>query len=105
MPLVSNRYGKGRVRVMRIHRDGERHDVSELYVKAMIEGEFAQTYTLADNSERLSTDTIKNVVNVVARENPGSARKNSAGAGQPSLDPYPQSTRPRSARMRPNGPA
>ena len=24
MPLISNAYGKGRVRVMRIHRDGDR---------------------------------------------------------------------------------
>src|SRR5205823_10627085 len=63
--------GKGRVRVMRIHRDGERHEVSQLSVKAMIEGDFARTYTHADNSDTISTDTIKNVVNVVARENTG----------------------------------
>jgi urate oxidase len=66
--LVHNRYGKGRVRVMRIHRDGDRHEVSELTVKAMIEGEFARSYTHADNSTSVSTDTVKNVVNVVARE-------------------------------------
>ena len=68
MPLIKNRYGKGRVRVMRIHRDGERHEVSQLNVKAMVEGDFARTYTHADNSDTISTDTIKNVVNVVARE-------------------------------------
>src|SRR3989440_1782531 len=56
---------------MRIHRDGERHEVSQLSVKAMIEGDFARTYTHADNSDTISTDTIKNVVNVVARENTG----------------------------------
>ena len=71
MPLIKNRYGKGRVRVMRIHRDGERHEVSQLNVKAMIEGDFARAYTDADNSTSVSTDTIKNVVNVVARENTG----------------------------------
>ena len=71
MPLIKNRYGKGRVRVMRIHRDGERHEVSQLNVKAMIEGDFARAYTHADNSTSVSTDTIKNVVNVVARENAG----------------------------------
>ena len=69
MPLIKNRYGKGRVRVMRIHRDGERHEVSQLNVKAMIEGDFARAYTDADNSTSVSTDTIKNVVNVVARQN------------------------------------
>jgi urate oxidase len=69
VPLISNRYGKGRVRVMRIHRDGERHEVSQLSVKAIVEGDFARTYTEADNSDSVSTDTIKNIVNVVACEN------------------------------------
>ena len=59
MPLIKNRYGKGRVRVMRIHRDGDRHEVSQLEVKAMVEGDFARTYTHGDNSNTVSTDTIK----------------------------------------------
>src|SRR3954470_23368049 len=71
MPLIKNRYGKGRVRVMRIPRAGERHEVSQLNVKAMIEGDFARTYTQADNSTSVSTDTIKNIVNIVARQNTG----------------------------------
>src|SRR5438105_15308666 len=54
---------------MRIHRDGDRHEVSQLSVKAMIEGDFARAYTHADNSTSVATDTIKNIVNVVAREN------------------------------------
>ena len=69
MPLVHHRYGKGEVRVMRVHRDGERHEVRELTLRVMAEGDFARTYTHADNSNSVSTDTIKNVVNVVAREN------------------------------------
>src|ERR1700716_199105 len=56
---------------MRIHRDGDRHEVSQLNVKAMVEGDFARAYTEADNSTSVSTDTIKNVVNIVARENTG----------------------------------
>ena len=71
MPLIRNRYGKGRVRVMRIHRDGDRHEVSQLNVMAMMEGDFARAYTHADNTTSVSTDTIKNVVNIVARENTG----------------------------------
>jgi len=69
MPLIHNRYGKREVRVMRLYRAGERHEVRELTVHAMVEGDFARTYTHADNSTSVSTDTIKNVVNVVAREN------------------------------------
>ena len=50
MALIGNIYGKGRVRVMRVHRDGERHEVRELSVAAMVQGDFAKTYTHGDNS-------------------------------------------------------
>jgi urate oxidase len=68
MALVCNTYGKGRVRVMRIHRDGDRHDVRELTIRAMMEGDFARAYTSADNSKVVATDTIKNIVNICARK-------------------------------------
>ncbi|HYS87488.1 MAG TPA: urate oxidase, partial [Bradyrhizobium sp.] len=71
MPLIKNRYGKGRVRVMRIHRDGDKHEVGQLNIKVMVEGDFARAYTHADNSTAVSTDTIKNVVNIVARQHTG----------------------------------
>src|SRR4029077_5500776 len=91
VPLIRNRYGKGRVRVMRIHRDGDRHEVSQLDVKAMIEGDFARAYTDADNSTSVSTDTIKNVVNIVARENTGLCMEEfSQVLAKRYLDTYPQ---------------
>jgi len=91
MPLIMNKYGKGRVRVMRIHRDGDRHEVSQLNVKAMIEGDFARAYTEADNSTSVSTDTIKNVVNVTARENTGLCPEDFCQVlAKKYLDSYPQ---------------
>src|SRR4030081_3742972 len=91
MPLIKNRYGKGRVRVMRIHRDGDKHDVSQLDIKAMIEGDFARTYTHADNSSTVSTDTIKNVVNIVARQNTGLCTEEFCQVlTKKYLDSYPQ---------------
>ena len=91
MPLIKNRYGKGRVRVMRIHREGDRHEVSQLNVKAMLEGDFARAYTDADNSTSVSTDTIKNVVNVVARENTGLCTEEFCQVlAKKYLDLYPQ---------------
>ena len=91
MPLIKNRYGKGRVRVMRIHRDGDRQEVSELNVKAMMEGDFAPAYTHGDNSTSVSTDTIKNVVNVVARENTGLCSEAFCEVlAKKYLDKYPQ---------------
>lgn len=71
MALVRNTYGKARVRIMRIKRDGDRHEVRELTVQAMLEGDFAGAYTAADNSKVVATDTIKNIVNIVAHEHPG----------------------------------
>jgi urate oxidase len=91
MPLIKNRYGKGRVRVMRIHRDGDRHEVSQLNIKAMVEGDFARTFTHADNFNTVSTDTIKNVVNVVARENTSlSPEEFCQVLAKRFLDTYPQ---------------
>jgi len=76
---------------MRIHRDGGRHEVSELNVKVMVEGDFARTYTHADNSMSVSTDTIKNVVNIVARENTGlSTEEFCQVLAKKYLDSYPQ---------------
>jgi len=89
--LIKNRYGKGRVRVMRIHRDGESHEVSQLNIKAMVEGDFARTYTHADNTRTVSTDTIKNVVNIVARENTGLCAEDFCQVlARKYLDLYPQ---------------
>ncbi|WP_127090834.1 factor-independent urate hydroxylase [Aquabacter cavernae] len=68
MTLVSNTYGKARVRVLRVKKDGPRHDVRELSVLALVTGDFAASYVAADNSKMICTDTVKNVVNVVARE-------------------------------------
>jgi urate oxidase len=91
MPLISSTYGKGRVRVMRIHRDGERHEVSQLNIKAMLDGDFARTYTHADNANTVSTDTIKNVVNVAARENTGLCSEEFCQVlAKKYLDTYPQ---------------
>jgi urate oxidase len=69
MPLIRNTYGKGRVRVMRVQRDSERHEVRELSVVTMLEGDFAASYTSGDNRRVVATDTIKNIINIVAREN------------------------------------
>ena len=69
MPLVANRYGKGRVRVLRLARDGDRHTVRELTFMVLLTGDFAAAYTAGDNRQVVATDTIKNVVNVLAHEN------------------------------------
>lgn len=66
MPLASSRYGKNRVRTLRLVREGTRHEVRELTLSVMLEGDFDGAFTAGDNRTSIATDTVKNVVNVLA---------------------------------------
>jgi urate oxidase len=66
--LGENRYGKSRVRLSRIARNGDRHDFNEWTVRVLLHGDFESSFTEADNSKILPTDTMKNTVYSVARE-------------------------------------
>ncbi len=65
--LGENRYGKERVRLSRITRQEDRHEFNEWAVRVLLEGDFEASYTQADNSKVLPTDTMKNTVYYVAR--------------------------------------
>src|SRR2546421_2466864 len=69
--LVSHRYGKARVRVLKILRSGDRQSIKEVDVAAMLEGEFESSYTKGDNTKVVPTDTIKNTINILAKEQLG----------------------------------
>jgi len=91
MTLVRSTYGKARVRIMRVDRDTAQHAVRELTVQAMLTGDFSRSYTHADNAMAVSTDTVKNVVNVVARENLALQNEPFCGVlAQRFLELYPQ---------------
>lgn len=64
--LGGNRYGKHRVRLSRITRLTDRHNFDEWSVNVLLEGDFESSYTQADNSKVLPTDTMKNTVYYVA---------------------------------------
>lgn len=66
--LGENRYGKSRVRLSRITRHGGRHDFDEWSVRVLLHGEFETSFTEADNSSLLPTDTMKNTVYSIARD-------------------------------------
>lgn len=68
--LTFNRYGKTRVRLTQVLREGGRHEVVELSAKILFQGDFDQSYIGADNSLVLPTDTMKNTVYAVARQHP-----------------------------------
>jgi urate oxidase len=64
--LTQHRYGKSRVRVMKVLRDGPVHTVKELDVAIALSGDFEGSYTRGDNSKVVPTDTMKNIVHVLA---------------------------------------
>ncbi|CAA7265707.1 unnamed protein product [Cyclocybe aegerita] len=59
--LTAARYGKTKVRVFRIVREGSWHNIVEYNVEALVEGDIATSYTEADNSVVVATDSIKNI--------------------------------------------
>ncbi len=65
--LGENLYGKSRVRLSRITRCGDHHEFNEWTVHLLLEGDFEASFTSADNSKILPTDTMKNTVYSVAR--------------------------------------
>ena len=69
--LVSHRYGKARVRVMKILRKGAVHRLRDIEVAALLEGDFAPSYTSGDNTKVVPTDTIKNTIDVLAKQHLG----------------------------------
>ena len=69
MPLIRNSYGKGRVRVTRVYREGDYNEVRDLSVNVWLNGDFGAAFTAGDNRMVVATDTIKNITYVVAREN------------------------------------
>lgn len=74
--LISQNYGKQRVRVLKVLRPtggaaAGRYDVKELEVGVRLEGDFELSYSAADNSKVVPTDTMKNTVQVMAHRHLG----------------------------------
>ena len=71
--LTAHRYGKARVRVLKILRIGDVHTIKEIDVMAMLHGDFDSSYIArgGDNTKVVPTDTIKNTINVLAKEHLG----------------------------------
>lgn len=73
MPRVSAaRYGKDNVRVFKVDRDASTgvQTVTEMTVCCLLEGEIDTSYTAADNSVVVATDSIKNTIYIKAKQNP-----------------------------------
>jgi urate oxidase len=68
--LVHNAYGKSGIRLTKVTRHADRHDLTELTVDVELEGDFASSYTDGDNRALVATDTMKNTVYALARDHP-----------------------------------
>ena len=65
--LAENRYGKSRVRLMKVTRSPKGNELREWTVQVLLTGDFDTAHYEGDNSKILPTDTMKNTVYSVAR--------------------------------------
>jgi urate oxidase len=70
MPIIlgENRYGKAETHVVRIAKDGPRHEIKDLTVSVALSGEMADVHLSGDNATVLPTDTQKNTVFAFAQK-------------------------------------
>ena len=69
--IVHDSYGKSRVRLIKVAREGEHHDIQDLSLNIALEGDFDDIHRTGDNTNCLPTDTMKNTVYALAGEVPG----------------------------------
>lgn len=65
--LSWNRYGKASVRLVKVVRRADAHDLVDLTIDVQLEGAFEAVYE-GDNSACVATDTMKNTVYALAHE-------------------------------------
>ncbi|KZV90541.1 uricase [Exidia glandulosa HHB12029] len=70
--LAAARYGKSNVRLLRVVRDdgAGRQEVAEYVVQLLVEGEIDTSFTEADNSCVVATDSMKNIIYALAKTSP-----------------------------------
>jgi urate oxidase len=66
--LSRARYGKSEVRLVKVSRRPDGHDLHDLTVCVGLEGDFDAAYVEGDNGGLLATDTIRNTVYAMAKE-------------------------------------
>jgi urate oxidase len=70
MPVVltRNAYGKSIVRLTKVTRRSDHHDLIDWSIDIQLEGDFDAAYVHGDNRQVIATDTMKNTVYVLARD-------------------------------------
>ena len=65
--IAENKYGKSRVRLLKVKRKDGWHDLREWTLEIALQGDFDSCFVEGDNSKILPTDTMKNTVYSLAR--------------------------------------
>jgi len=68
--LTWNRYGKSRIRLVKVRRAHDADDIIDLTLDVQLEGAFDAVYIDGDNRSCLATDAMKNTVYAFARREP-----------------------------------
>jgi len=66
--LDKNAYGKNAIRLSKIIRHADRHDIRQIGVDVSLQGDFDAVHVEGDNSKVLPTDTMKNTVYALAKD-------------------------------------
>src|SRR5262249_10595389 len=66
--LAENNYGKSGIRLVKVFRSPDRHEVRDLTIAVRFEGDFEAAHAAGDNSQVLPTDTMKNTVYALAAD-------------------------------------
>ena len=68
--LSGQSYGKSNVRLTKVTRHADRHDLVELAIDVQLEGDFAASYLSGDNRKVVATDSMRNTVYALAADHP-----------------------------------
>ncbi len=68
--IAQHSYGKSRVCLTKLTRHPDRHDLKEIAVEILLEGDFEASYLTGDNRLVVPTDTMKNTVYALAAGHP-----------------------------------
>ncbi len=66
--LGQNNYGKSDVRLVKVYRGAECHNLTEARVDVALEGDFDAAHVEGDNTDLLATDTMRNTVYALAKD-------------------------------------
>ena len=66
--LGQTSYGKSDVRLVKVRRTTDRHELTDVRVDVALEGDFEAAHTRGENTGLLATDTMRNTVYALAKD-------------------------------------